>query len=91
MLDVATRFIGLEAENKQLRSHYELDHSRANVMADKLKAAEKALEEAKASLAATEQHLEDEKSSREVHDEDIRKRLEALNASLLSMYLPFFL
>ncbi|KAK1684238.1 hypothetical protein QYE76_045086 [Lolium multiflorum] len=84
MLDVATRFIGLETKNKHLRSNYELKHSRANVMADKLKAAEKALEEAKTSLAAVEQHLEDEKSSRKVRDEDICKRLKVLNTALLT-------
>ncbi|KAM0842203.1 hypothetical protein ACQ4PT_058512 [Festuca glaucescens] len=31
MLDVATRFIGLEAGNQQLRSDYELEHSRAQM------------------------------------------------------------
>jgi hypothetical protein len=60
-------------------------------MADKLKAAEGALEEAKASLAAAEQCLEDEKSLQEARDKDIRKRLEALNTSLLSKYSWFFL
>ncbi|KAM0859821.1 hypothetical protein ACQ4PT_046947 [Festuca glaucescens] len=83
MLDVAAHFIGLEAENKLLRSDYELEHSRVNIMADKLKAAEEALEEVKASLAAAEQRLEDEKSVRETREGDIRKRLEAFNTSLL--------
>jgi chromosome segregation ATPase len=91
MLDVATRFIGLETENKQLRYDYEFEHSRVNIIADKLKVAEGALEEANASLATAEQRLEDERSSCEAYDEDIRKRLEVLNTSLLSTYLCLFL
>ena len=83
MLDVATRFIGLEAENKQLLSNYEFEHSRVNVLAAKLKTAEEALEEAKASLAAAEQRLEDKRSARETREGDIRKRLKALNTSCL--------
>jgi hypothetical protein len=50
MLDVATRFIGLEAENKQILSNYEYENSRDNVQPTKLKAAKEALEEGKASL-----------------------------------------
>jgi chromosome segregation ATPase len=70
---VATRFIGLEAENKQLRPNYEFEHSRVNAMADKLKAAEEALEEVKASLAAAEKRLEDEKSTRKTREGYIRQ------------------
>jgi hypothetical protein len=54
MLGVATRFIGLEAENKQLRSDYEFERSRVNIMGKNLKAAEEAHEGAKASLASAE-------------------------------------
>ncbi|KAM0894866.1 hypothetical protein ACQ4PT_024296 [Festuca glaucescens] len=83
MLDVATRFIELETENKQLRLDYEFEQSRSNDLAVKLKAAEKALEEARSSLGSAEQRLESERSARETREEDIRQRLEALNTSLL--------
>jgi hypothetical protein len=90
MLDVATHFIRLEAKNKHLRSGYEFENSRVKVLADKLKVAEEALEEAKASLETVEQHLEDEKSARGTREGDIHKRLEALNTSLLSKYTCFY-